>query len=345
MLRLDSGDIKTLQNAVRQASKPVVISHVNPDGDAVGSSTAMLSYLLSLGKDARIVLPSEIAATLSFIQDEESAARTLTAEGHKIEATALISAADLIICVDFNTLSRIDAVGDMVRSSSAVKVLIDHHPGPERDAFDLVFSETEVSSASEIVFWILKALCGGADRLPGRSPYALLCGMTTDSNNFGNSTFPSTLEMASELIAAGVDREDILAHIYNSYRQERLRAMAHVLGKMKITDNGVAILTLSEKENRDLGLQEGETEGFVNLPLAALDVRLSIFARQNIDAVRVSLRSKRGTSCNEIAHRYFHGGGHVLASGGKIFIPQDVKNFSSVEDYIKRVTDEYFAEN
>lgn len=344
MLQLNQNDVAAFEKAIRNAGNTVILSHVNPDGDALGSSTAMLSFMMAEGRNADIILPSDIADTIKFIQDESCAAKTTVAAGNMVRARELISAADLIICLDFNILSRIEELGELVRESKAFKILVDHHPGPETEAFDIVFSRTDVSSASEHLFWILRTVVGGdASRLPERCAYALMSGMTTDSNNFGNSVFPTTLEMASELIAAGVDREDIICNIYNSYSEARLRAMGYILQKMKITPEGVAILTLSQKEHEQLGLKDGDTEGFVNLPLGIRDVRLSIFVRENIDRVRVSLRSKRGTDCNEIAGRYFHGGGHVLASGGKILVGQDVRKFAQVEDYVETIMKEYFA--
>ena len=167
--------------------------------------------------------------------------------------------------------------------------------------------------------------------------------MTTDTNNFGNSVFPTTLEMASQLLEAGVKRDDIISHIYHCHRVNRLRAMGYLLDNMEITPQGVAIVTLSQKELSKFSLLEGETEGFVNLPLAIKKVRLSIFVKEAPDRLRVSLRSKKGTSANQAAKEYFNGGGHILASGGRLSIGKEVESFDDVRPYIRKFSCEFFA--
>lgn len=151
-----------------------------------------------------------------------------------------------------------------------------------------------------------------------------MCGMTTDTNNFANSVFPGTLSMASGLLEAGVDRDAIIGHIYNEYRENRVRAMARLLADMKITPEGVAIMVLDKGTQDSLDIREGETEGFVNIPLSIKDVKISIFAREDGPLFRVSVRSKRGWSANSMAIRFFHGGGHEQAAGGRILIPEDI---------------------
>jgi hypothetical protein len=184
-------------------------------------------------------------------------------------------------------------LADSLRDSIARKVLIDHHLNPERASFDLVFSESEISSASELLYQVLLALpgVGTADRLPLDVLTSLMTGMTTDTNNFANSVFPSTLQMASELLAAGVDRDALIDHLYHSYRENRLRAMGACLQeRMRITPDGVAFIVLDRAFMERFDLQEGETEGFVNLPLGIGRVRLSLLLREDDGHFRVGLR-------------------------------------------------------
>lgn len=316
-----------------------VISHLHPDGDAIGSSTALVSYLRGRGADAVAVVPDAYPETLSFLT---SPGAVLVASEDEAAVRARLAEADLIVCLDFNSPSRTGILEEPLRAASCPKVMIDHHLQPETEGFTLVFSETEVSSASELLFHVLLAMPDiGADarRLPHAAARALMAGMTTDTNNFANSVFPSTLSMASALLGAGVDRDSLLAHLYNSYSESRFRAMGVFLkDRMHITADGVAYSIFSREDNIRLGLKDGDTDGFVNLPLGIGKVRMSIFLREDAGFFRVSVRSKKGCSSNALARAYFHGGGHECAAGGRVFVPGDIASREDAAQYIENVT-------
>ena len=248
----------------------------------------------------------------------------------------------LIICLDFNAFHRTDILQDALTSSSAPKVLIDHHLNPDRDAFTLVISETQVSSASELLYHTLMKMpdiSGNACNLPPRSIEALMTGMTTDTNNFGNSVFPGTLEMASSLLAAGCDREKILSNLYNRFSESRLRLMGHMMKDLlTITDDGVAYMILDGKTQYEYKVEDGDTEGFVNMPLSIERVKMSILLKEDKDRVRVSIRSKKGISANRCAAQYFNGGGHENAAGGRLDIPSDIPSLDAAAAYIEEKT-------
>ncbi|MBO4476002.1 MAG: DHH family phosphoesterase, partial [Bacteroidales bacterium] len=279
-----------LSKWIDDASRICTVCHTNPDGDALGSSAAVFFYLTECrGKSVTTLLPDAPSQSVEFILD---GVNYLSGGRQAVDA---ISACDLLICLDFNVLSRTESLRDACTSFAGRKVLIDHHVGPEAEAFDLCFSDTGVSSASELLYEILMRMPGvdgDARRLPARTAYALMAGMTTDTNNFANSVFPGTLRMASALLEAGVDREDILCRLYSSGREERLRAQGDILrDRLVITPEGAAIIVLTADVLRSYALLDGETEGFVNIPLEVKEVRLSIFAREEDGRFRVSLRS------------------------------------------------------
>ena len=316
-----------------------VVSHLHPDGDAIGSSTALVSYLRGRGADAVAVVPDAYPETLSFLTGPGT---VLVASEDEASVRARLAEADLIVCVDFNSPSRTGILEEPLRATVCPKVMIDHHLQPETEGFALVFSETEVSSASELLFHVLLAMPDiGADarRLSPDAARALMAGMTTDTNNFANSVFPSTLSMASALLGAGVDRDSLLAHLYNSYSESRFRAMGVFLkDRMHITADGVAYSIFSREDNSRLGLKDGDTDGFVNLPLGIGKVRMSIFLREDAGFFRVSVRSKKGCSSNALARAHFHGGGHECAAGGRIFFPGDIASREDAAQYIENVT-------
>ena len=315
------------------------VCHSRPDGDAAGASMALVHWLrTSLGKDAAAILPGPVPETLSFLLEGEP---VITASADLSAATQRLARTDLLVCLDFNTLSRAEELEEVLRAFQGRKVLIDHHKDPVREEFDLCFSCTEVSSACELLYELLLSMPGidgDAARLPAESARALMAGMTTDTNNFANSVFPGTLRMASALLAAGVDREDIIDRLYRSERPNRLAAQGEMLSRLMKLGHGYAVTVLDKDFLERHSLLEGETEGFVNLPLTLKDVRLSVFAKAGDGCFRVSVRSKKGVSARILARDHFHGGGHEQAAGGRIFIPGDVPSPEAVASYIETIT-------
>lgn len=344
MKDITSENIRKFIGLVQDAKHPVIVTHAKPDGDAIGSSVAMLHFLRSCGKeDAHLVLNDNCPRFLTFIKDTVPADNMTIREEKPGEAIDRINGADLIICLDFHAFHRTGALEGMLSESKAGKILIDHHLDPDRSLYTLSFSKNDISSASELLFWILMAtpqIDGKAENLPIESATALMTGMTTDTNNFGNSVYPSTLNMASDLLRAGVDRDLILQKINQEHSESRLRLKGFMLKDlMKVTEDGVAYMVLDRKAQFGYKMQEGDTEGFVNEPLSIAKVKMSIFAREGAEEVRISIRSKRGTSANRCAKLFFNGGGHENAAGGKLHMP-----IGEVEEYIIRHAHIYMTE-
>lgn len=339
--------IEALHGLLSQADTITVVTHTRPDGDAVGSSLGMARFLQeTLGKDVRTLFSNRWAETLDFLFDDVAAASVSVYDDDPDACLNRVEASDLIICLDCSGFKRVEAMVQELTASKARKVLIDHHREPETDQFDLVFSETEISSASELLFWVLLSLPetgGQAASLPPFTLKALMTGMTTDTNNFANSVWPSTLEMASKALEAGVDREGIVDRVFRSYRENRLRITGFILkDRMRILPEGVAHIILFKEELEEYGIQEGDLESIVNIPLTVADVRMSVMLKEDNGLFRVSVRSKTGTSAYAFAGTYFHGGGHLQASGGKLLFPGDIADRSGAAEYVENAVKEFF---
>lgn len=344
MERLDRKAASKLDALISGASRIALVSHTRPDGDAAGCCAALSSFISGFyGDKSTIVLDNAAADAVAFVLEGH---KVLYFDSDREAAEQCLRSAGLIFCLDVSSPSRTGGPESLIRSSNAPKILIDHHLSPEEEAFDMVISSINVSSACELLYKSLKAMPqidGDFGKLPLSCLSALMTGLTTDTNNFANSVFPDTFITASELIAAGVDREAILSHIYNEYRENRIRLTGRLLSReMRITDNGVAYIVLSDELGRQYDIRSGELEGLVNMPLGIKSVRMSIFVREDDGFLRVSVRTKRGTSANALCVKYFHGGGHELASGGKLFIGQDVADIGDTAAYIEKVTSEFF---
>ena len=341
---IDKDSVQRLNALFQGAVSVTVAAHPHPDGDALGSVSGLVSYLRECrGKDAVAVLPDSPAATVRFIVPDSVPLLCLDAD--REACLRRIGESDLIVLLDANGFSRTEGLKEAFEASKAPKVLIDHHIGPERDRFQVVFSTPEVSSASELLYYILKelpAIDGDASKLPADAARALLTGMTTDTNNFANSVYPGTFEMAAELIAAGVDRDDVLAKLYNRYRENRVRVMGYLQHEvMRITPEGLAYIIATRDILDRFGVDEGETEGLVNIPLSIDRVKMSILLKQEKDHFRVSIRSKKGWSARQAADARFHGGGHENAAGGKLWYPGDINAPEDAAAYLEQVSRDF----
>ena len=331
--------LESLKSLLGGASVVSVAAHVHPDGDALGSTAAMCSYLRDvLGKDAVGVLPEVPPASISFIIPENIPYL------YGDQAAQRIAESDLVIVLDCSGIMRTEGLSAALEASKAPKVLIDHHLNPQEKEFSMVFSTPEISSASELLYWILIGLEGTAGKLPEACRNALYAGMTTDTNNFANSVFPSTFRMASDLIASGTDRDAILGHIYQEYRENRIRLMGYMQSReMNITPEGAAWMILTKKIQESFDYREGEAEGLVNVPLAIKEVRLSILLTEKEDCMRVSVRSKKGTSAQQLAVRFFNGGGHENAAGGKLSFGKDIPDAEAAPAYVENALKQFLG--
>lgn len=337
MASFEGADLRKLIGLIDSATRVSVAVHAHPDGDALGSAIGLMTFLKARRGDlqVRILLPDPVAPSLAFVTHEYRK-DILSRDTQEAAIREWIAGSDLVFCLDCNGFSRTEGLREALEASAAPKVLIDHHIGPERDSFDLVFSETEISSASELLYQILCAIDPGKD-LPLETATALMTGMTTDTNNFANSVYPSTLAMASDLLRLGVDRDAIVDKVFNSYRFNRIKALGHLLdNKLTYVDGGGAYMILSLQEQDRFGLLDGDTEGFVNIPLSVEQIRLSVFLKETSEGhFRVSVRSRKGTSARALASQFFHGGGHENASGGKLWFPGDVPTPADAADYVE----------
>ena len=349
MLSFNQSDINRLFSELETAEKIVITTHFKPDGDAMGSSLAMYGFIRQFFcSDVKLVLNDRYPQSIAFMVSPEAEKDILTYDDNQEEALMAIKEADHIVALDFNAFQRTDRLEPALSASKAYKILIDHHLNPDHEAFDLVFSYQDISSASELLYHILKGSpqCQGRpEMLPFEAAESLMTGMTTDTNNFANSTYPSTLQMASELIGIGVDRDQIILNIYNRYGENRLRILGHILKDLlTITEDGVAYVVIDKDTLTKYHIEEGDTEGFVNMPLTIDGVRMSILVKEDTDRVRVSIRSKKGTSANRCSRLHFNGGGHENAAGGRLNIPGDINSIKEAPEYIERHTHIFMTE-
>lgn len=308
-----------MKQLIAGADKVVICCHTSPDGDAIGSCLGLADFLKAGGKQPSIIVPNRYPDFLSWLPGNETIKRY---DKKKEEADALLSGADLIFCLDFNAFKRVDVMSAALQSSPAHKVMLDHHPDPDFEG-DLLVSHPEMCSTCEIVFMVIWQL-GGYESLTHHGAVSLYCGMMTDTGGFTyNSSNPDIYSVISQLLSKGIDKDKIYRNVYNNYSIDRFRLMGHILLNKLVYRSrfNASYFTLTRKEMTQFNFIKGDAEGLVNIPLQIKGMKLSISLREDTEkdfVIRVSLRSVDNFPCNKMSEMFFHGGGHLNASGGEL---------------------------
>ena len=301
-----------------RADKIVIVSHVSPDGDAIGSSLGLYHFLDSQDKIVNVIVPNAFPDFLKWMPGSKD---ILLYDRYQEFADKLIMEADVICCLDFNVLKRIDEMSDIVAASPGRKIMIDNHLYPE-DFCRITISHPEISSTSELVFRLICRM-GYFSDISKEGAECIYTGMMTDTGGFTyNSNNREIYFIISELLSKGIDKDDIYRKVYNTYSESRLRLMGYVLSNMKVyKDYNSALISLTKEEQGKFDYIKGDSEGFVNIPLSIKNVCFSCFLREDTEKkmIKISLRSVGKFPCNRLAAEFFNGGGHLNASGGEFY--------------------------
>ena len=308
--------IQQSQKLLNKHNNIVIVTHISPDGDALGSALGLYWLLTELEKEVTVVVPNPFPDFLKWLEGSDKV--VIFTENKELAENAITNA-ELLFFLDFNTMSRINGLKNTAIDAEGDKILIDHHPHP--DIFcNVKISYPEVSSTSELLFRFICRL-GLFQKLTLSAAECIYTGMMTDTGNFSfNSQSPETYFIVQELLKLGINKDEIYKKVYNTSSVDRMRLLGYCLSeKMKIypeQKTSVIHLTLSELER--FNYQVGDSEGFVNIPLSIKDIDVSIFIRQDKDKIKISFRSQGGFPVNKMAED-FRGGGHVNAAGGESY--------------------------
>ena len=309
-----------LRSLIDNSETIVLCCHVNADGDALGAMLGWAEVLKALGKEPLMVAPDQFPDYLKWLPNQEKIVRY---DRRKDYVNAVLKIADTVFCLDFNTLSRTDAMEDALKATKAKKVLIDHHLEPDVDAV-LTFSHPEMSSTCELVFRLVWQM-GMFEQLGKHFAVPVYCGMMTDTGAFTyNSTKPEIFLIIAYLLAKNIDKDKIYRNIYHVFSVDKLRLWGYVMNKslkVKYPPHHASYFALSKEDMKKYHFKKGDAEGLVNVPLKILDHKLSISLREDTEKnnlVWVSARSVDDFPCDEMAARFFNGGGHKNAAGGRL---------------------------
>lgn len=310
-------NLKELQKLLAIPKDIVITTHRNPDGDAIGSSLGLSHYLRMHGHTTRIIAPSEYPDFLEWMPGAEE---VLIHDIEPEECDVYIKKADIIFALDYNGLDRVDKMGEVIGETKCPTVMIDHHLFPEQFA-DYVLSDTTASSTCELVYDFIE-MCGDLGYIDKTVGEALYTGILTDTGSFKYATSPKLFRIAANLVELGVDDVLLQDLIFNSIQEKSLRLLGHCLAhRMELLpEYKTGIIWLTKEDYEDFDIKRGETEGIVNYLLKMRHIKVAAFIHEQPKITKISLRSKGDFSVQEIATKYFKGGGHKNASGAASFI-------------------------
>ena len=328
--------LQEIKNLLLPENKVVIITHYNPDGDAIGSSLGLKHFLKALGLEPIVIVPNDFPKFLKWMPE---AKKTIIADYKRKMASDAIKDADVIFCLDFNAHNRIGIVGDWLANATAKKILIDHHQQPED--FDFVYSDVTIPATCQMIYHFIEAL-GKEDLVNQNIAECLYTGIMTDTGGFRfRSTSATTHRIVANLIEKGADPAMITSNTWDTNTVSRLHLLSLILGRIELVKDGkVAILYLKRDELKEFGFEKGDTEGFVNYGLSIAGTKMSAFFMEDLyeDFIKISFRSKDDVDTNAFARAHFNGGGHINASGGKYF----KKIHETIKDFKEKIEEEEF---
>lgn len=324
-------EITSLKEVLSEPKHIVITTHHKPDGDAMGSSLGLYNYLVQKGHHAKVITPTDYPIFLHWLPNNSE---VLIYPEHEEECKKLVEQADLIFCLDFNSLSRINELGELVRYASAKKVMIDHHLEPE--GFDDYRHWTiNACATAQLVYDFIVSQMNEASFINKDVATCLYTGIMTDSGSFRfPNTTPEVHHIVADLISRGAENWKIHQFVYDNFSENRLRFLGHcLLNKLQVfREYNTSLIAVTQDELEQYKIETGDTEGLVNFALTINGIRLAALIIERKDRVKLSLRSTGDFPANEICKKYFEGGGHRNAAGGSSPLPLNdaVEKFKSV---------------
>lgn len=306
----------------------IITFHQKPDADALGSGLGLYHFLIQFGHDVTVISPTNWPGFISWMP---GCKKVLDFEIQQSKAKEAINNATWCFCLDFNTLGRTKNMEPLLLAFKGLRILIDHHQEPQMDMFSYGISDPKKSSTSEMVYeFILNS--GHADKLNKETSDCLYAGVMTDTGSFRfTSTSASVHRMIADLKERGLEHSIIHENLFDNFQESRFRFFGNVLlNRMEIFyEYNTALIAIPQADLIKYNVKTGDTEGLVNFPLSIKGIKLAIIIIDRGDERKSSFRSKGGFDVNTFARKYFNGGGHFNAAGGK--------NTESLEEVVEKV--------
>ncbi len=312
---IKTAHVEAFNSVLLKTKKVAIFTHMNPDGDALGSALTFQMALRNRNIACEIFIANEVPESLAWMPGAKSIKDNATRK----DLDSYLKDADLITCLDFNEPGRMDNLSYVLEKPSIPVMVLDHHP-QVKEYEGLQIASTSYSSTSELLYWILKR----SNNLPRTHEMAecIYTGIATDTGSFAyNSSSPATFKAVAELLEIGFDKDHITELVFQQFAASRMQLLGHMLANRMVimADFKTAYTYLTLQDLKDFGYKPGDTEGFVNYPLSVEGIQFTAFFVEKQDHVKISFRSKGSFAANAFSKSFFHGGGHLNAAGGKSY--------------------------
>lgn len=327
-------DINQAMEWLNTSKNIVITSHKSPDGDSIGSSLSLYHFLKQMGVSSTICHPDKMASFLTWLNGTNT---ILTLDENEVEVKNKFEQADLIFCLDYNHPSRIGKMEELLVSSSAKKIMIDHHQDPNTEFVDILFSDPNNSSTSQMIYEFIEQL-DKTDLINENVGTPMYCGIMTDTGSFRfPSTTAKTHQIIGDLIEKGVQNSKVHENTFDTNSISKLKLNGYAIAKKLVIlpNQSVGYISLSQAELNEYNYTKGDTEGLVNVILGITGIKMAAFFKEDSGYVKISFRAKGDTYVNVLANENFSGGGHVYAAGGKF----DGKLEDAVDKFVTVVND------
>jgi phosphoesterase RecJ-like protein len=314
---LSPEDLDRVSQLLAIPQKIVITTHHKPDADALGSSLALYRYLRKKGHDVLVITPSDYPPFLDWMPGQTEVL-AFDKDHPNPALPQYLKEANIIFCLDFNSLSRINDLGPWVEESPAIRIMVDHHLQPDDFARFKVW-DTRAAATCELIFDLI-TLLGDHDLIDLSIAECLYAGLVTETGSFRHPSTNRTVHLiVADLLRIGVNPSRIHKLVYDNNHLNRLRFLGFVLkDKLEVLpDLHAAVICISKSEIKEYKVETGDTEGIVNYALSIKGIVLGVVIIDRKDHVKLSFRSIGDFDVNAFARRYFEGGGHKNASGGK----------------------------
>lgn len=293
-----------------------ITTHQKPDADAMGSSLGLYHFLIQFGHTVTVISPTNWASWLNWMP---GCKKVLDYELQKEKAEAVLNKAEWLFCLDFNTFIRAKNMAPRLASITCTKILIDHHAEPDEQSFDYGISNTKRSSTCEMIYDFILA-SGHKDKITTEVAECIYAGVISDTGSF---RFPSVSANVHRLVAdlkdKGLLHTPVHEALYDNFLENRLRFIGNVLlNRMDIYyEYNTALIAIPKSDLLKYNVKTGDTEGLINFPMSIQGIKLVAMVIDRDEERKWSFRSKGDFDCNTFARKYFEGGGHFNAAGGR----------------------------
>jgi len=330
---MSKNDINVAINLLNKKRYIVLVPHRNPDGDAMGAVLGLFAFLKKIGHKISIITPNEFPNFLAWLPD---ISKVKIFEKEKKKTTEMLHKAELIFTLDFNALHRTGTqMENVLKELKTPFLMIDHHENPS-DYATYMFSDTNYGSTCEMIYHFIDKL-GYSDKIDKQIATCLYTGIVTDSGSFKYpKTTSTTHRIVANLLDKGIENTKIHNLLFDNNSQDKLKLLGKALGNLKIfPELKTAYIWLSQSDLVAFNFQKGDTEGIVNYPLTIKGIVFSVIFIENYNEqiIKMSFRSQGDFDVNVFAQKYFNGGGHKNAAGGR-----SERNLTqSIDDFLKAI--------